>query len=126
MGKKRGPMSQETKDKISAAAAKKRARKETFESPIEVATEATVGLSHEPTIVQATTPHYGIASVQPIVTKREALVFRGVPIGEQDPEPAFDGMYWKATHEDINERGWCLVKMFDGSWNVVEHRGEKE
>jgi hypothetical protein len=134
MGKKRGPMSQETKDKIKATWD---AKKQTPRVPVKGReglgeTEPVEGepLGHEPTIPQGPkTERYGIALAQPRISKARALEFRGISIEQQRAagfkEPAFDGLYWKPHHENVNEYGWTIVKMSDGSYNIIAHKGTK-
>jgi hypothetical protein len=121
-------MSEETKKKIAATIARK--KEETKGEPVVIPPEAPVNtgrLTNEPTIPDRAPPTFGLAATQPTLTKEECIefVFNISPEAQRHPdfkEPTYGGLYWKANHEDVEERGWCLVKMSDGSFNLVEHR----
>lgn len=127
----KGPMSEETKRKIAKTWAEKK-QKQANEQLAEVlappeAPVNTARLSHKPTVAPQGPPTYGIASDQPALTKEECIEFAfGIPAETQRlpdfKEPQYGGLPWKAHHEDATERGWCVVKMSDGSYNIVEHR----
>ena len=124
--------SEATKEKIRAARLEKTFGLEGNQvarsaAPLAVAPEAGDQVYTPPPV---TTPG-NLAIEQPVTTKEFDLSLRGIPQSESArpgfQEPPFDGLYWKqdgsGLQEDGTKRpGWYTIRMWDGSYNVVEER----
>jgi hypothetical protein len=137
MGEKRGPMSEETRQKISETMKKRHAERTakmanmgTVEAPLPPAAPVNTGqqMSHFPTVPPHLQPQVPGLHPQPTeTTKEQDLEFRGITLEVQRAkgfrEPTFNGLYWKPNTQGPEYRGWCTQQMSDGSYIIIEHLG---